>query len=173
MSGQSREELLLENILGASNEVIPQSRVEVLLKQIADSGGGGGSVTVDSALSSSSENPVQNKAIYSAFAQAEVALQGKADKPHNFSNTGSSAAIIAADNTIYTYGELTSLTITDSAQNISYAVVFTSGTTATTLTVPSGYKAPNGDLTPEANKTYELNVCNGRAVLVAFEAVSA
>lgn len=77
----------------------------------------------------------------------------------------------AQDNRIYSCGELSSLTITDSGQNISFTVVFTSGATATTLTVPSGYMA-SGDLTPAANKTYELNVFNGRAVLGAFEAVS-
>lgn len=32
-----------------------------------DGGGGGGSVTVDASLSSTSENPVQNKAIYAAI----------------------------------------------------------------------------------------------------------
>ena len=67
---------------------------------------------------------------------------------------------------------MTAITIMDSAQNISFTVDFTSGSTATVLTVPSGYKAPGGDLTPEASKTYELNVRNGKAVLTAFEAVS-
>ena len=86
--------------------------------------------------------------------------------------TGATPTIAAADNHIYSCGELTSLTITDSSQNISYTIDFTSGTTPTTITVPSGYKAPGGDLTPEASKTYELNVRNGKAVLTAFEAVS-
>lgn len=86
--------------------------------------------------------------------------------------SGATPTITAADNMIYTCGELTSLTITDSAQDISFTVDFTSGATATTLSVPDGYKAPGGDLTPEANKTYELNVRNGKAVLTAFEAVS-
>lgn len=169
MPNESRVEMLLGNILGETNEVIPQSRVEILLQQIAESGGGG---TVDSALNEDSTNPVQNKAIYAALSQAEIALQNKADKPTKHSASGATASITAEDNAIYTYGELTSLTITDSAQNISFCVDFTSGSTATVLTVPSGYKAPGGDLTPEAGKTYELNVRNGKAVLTAFEAVS-
>ena len=82
------------------------------------------------------------------------------------------AEIAASDNTISKCGELTSLTISDSAQNISFTVDFTSGSTATVLTVPTGYMAPGGDLTPEANTTYELNVRDGKAVLTAFEAVS-
>lgn len=78
----------------------------------------------------------------------------------------------AGDNRIYKCEEIPALTIVDSAQNISFTVDFTSGSTATVLTVPSGYKAPGGDLTPEAGKAYELNVRNGKAVLTAFEAVS-
>ena len=78
----------------------------------------------------------------------------------------------AGDNRVYKCEEIPALTIVDSAQNISFTVDFTSGSTATVLSVPSGYKAPGGDLTPEANKVYELNVRNGKAVLTAFEAVS-
>ena len=87
--------------------------------------------------------------------------------------SGATPEITAANNTIYSCGEITSLTITDSAQNISFKVDFTSGSTATVINTPSGYKAPGGDLTAEANKEYELDVRNGKAVLTAFEAVSA
>ena len=87
--------------------------------------------------------------------------------------TGSTPEITAEDNHVYSCGEITSLTITDSAQNISFKVDFTSGSTATVINAPSGYKAPGGDLTAEANKEYELDVRNGKAVLTAFEAVSA
>lgn len=87
--------------------------------------------------------------------------------------SGTSVTINAADNMVYTCGELSALEIIDSNQNISFTVDFTSGSTATVLTVPSGYKAPGGDLTAEANKEYELDVRNGKAVLTAFEAVSA
>ena len=87
--------------------------------------------------------------------------------------TGTEATITAEDNHVYSCGEITSLTITDSAQNISFKVDFTSGSTATVINTPSGYKAPGGDLTAEANKEYELDVRNGKAVLTAFEAVSA
>lgn len=165
MSGQSREELLLENILGASNEVIPQSRVEILLKEIAESGGGGG----DSSAVKYTEQSLTD----AQKAQARTNIgAGTANNPTVTAVSGATPTIAAADNTIYSCGELTSLTITDSAQDISFTVDFASGATATTLTVPSGYKAPGGDLTPEANKTYELNVRNGKAVLTAFEAVS-
>ena len=102
----------------------------------------------------------------------QVLGTGDANNPTVSTVSGSTVNITALNNMIYSCGELTSLTITDSVQNISFTVDFTSGTTPTTITVPSGYKAPGGSLTAEANKTYELNVRNGKAVLTAFEAVS-
>ena len=98
---------------------------------------------------------------------------GDADVPARETVSGSTASITAEDNHVYSCGEITSLTITDSAQNISFKVDFVSGSTATVINTPSGYKAPGGDLTAEANKEYELDVRNGKAVLTAFEAVSA
>ena len=98
---------------------------------------------------------------------------GDAFKPTDVQVSGSTPTITAEDNHVYSCGEITSLTITDSAQNISFKVDFTSGSTATVINAPSGYKAPGGDLTAEANKEYELDVRNGKAVLTAFEAVSA
>lgn len=38
--------------------------------------GGGGTVTVDASLSSTSENPVQNKAVYAAIQEINTALSG-------------------------------------------------------------------------------------------------
>ena len=98
---------------------------------------------------------------------------GDVDVPARETVSGSTVSIAAEDNHVYSCGEITSLTITDSAQNISFKVDFTSGSTATVINTPSGYKAPGGDLTAEANKEYELDVRNGKAVLTAFEAVSA
>ena len=231
MPNESRVEMLLGNILVETNEVIPQSRVEILLQQIAESGGGGGesyavkyisqslsdiqkaqartnigaasiadigtvftikgSVATESALPSSG-NAVGDvyyvEAVSAGFVWIEttahptgyweelgetIDLSAYQLAPTQEAVTGTAPTITAADNTIYSCGEVSSLTISDSAQNISFVVEFTSGSTATTLTVPSGYKAPGGDLTPEASKTYELNVRNGKAVLTAFEAVNA
>ena len=41
-----------------------------------EGGGGGGTVTVDASLSSTSTNPVQNKAIYAAIQDINTALTG-------------------------------------------------------------------------------------------------
>lgn len=66
---QSRNEAILQNMLGADNELLPpESRIEELLLELLEylkDGGGGSKITVDSELSTTSTNPVQNKVIAS------------------------------------------------------------------------------------------------------------
>lgn len=69
---RDREEKLLAAIADGTAEELPtpRNRKEKLLKEIYDNGGGGGggtSVTVDSKLSTTSKNPVQNKVITQAL----------------------------------------------------------------------------------------------------------
>lgn len=69
---RDREEKLLAAIADGTTEELPtpRNRKEKLLKEIYDKGGGGGggtSVTVDSKLSTTSKNPVQNKVITQAL----------------------------------------------------------------------------------------------------------
>lgn len=137
-----------------------------LEKVIAENSGGGGSVTVDDAISNSSENPVQNKVISAALAlKADTtALNNKADKPTVTTISGSTATIAAADNTIYECGELTSLTINNPPATGAYSIVFTSGATATTTTIPATILGLE-DFAAEANTIYEINVLDNRAVV--------
>lgn len=65
---------LEKSIAGA---VDPVTHLEKVIEQYG--GGGGGSVTVDAALSASSENPVQNKAIASALNGKVSVAQGTAN----------------------------------------------------------------------------------------------
>lgn len=62
---QSRNEAILQNILGADNELLPpESRIETLLQMLlAELQGGSSEVVVDDDLSKTSTNPVQNKII--------------------------------------------------------------------------------------------------------------
>lgn len=120
-------------------------------------GGGGGSVTVDAALSASSENPVQNKAI-------AAALENKADKETTVTVSGTTPTIEPQANTIYTCGELTSLTITNPPATGAYSIVFTSGATATVTTFPASILGLE-DFAAEANTIYEINVLDNRAVI--------
>ena len=74
-------------------------------------------------------------------------------------------------NTIYNCGELTSLTISNPPATGSYSIVFTSGSTATTTTIPATILGLE-DFAAEANTIYEINVLNNRAVVGSW-AVSA
>lgn len=74
----TREEHFMARAAGASAlELEPITREEHFLAAIAS--GGGGSVTVDAALSASSENPVQNKAIAEALTGKVSVAQGAAN----------------------------------------------------------------------------------------------
>lgn len=73
-----------------------------------------------------------------------------------------------ADNTIYTFtGALTSLTLTQATGAREYLVIFTTGSTAPTVTFPSGVVFPD-TLTIEANKRYEVSVRDGYAVAMSW-----
>lgn len=118
-------------------------KVKILTEQVVTSGGGGGgSVTVDDEMSSTSENPVQNKVIYSA-------LQGKADTsdmPLIGTYTESGATVVGTSVTIsLTYAQITAaiaagrpVFLTNSTKSHYFACVGThavNGTTSHVFTV--------------------------------------
>lgn len=73
METSRTEEILKATINGTSYDELPQSRIEALLlelKEVIEQGGG--SITVDDELSTTSTNPVQNKVV-------TTALNSKAD----------------------------------------------------------------------------------------------
>ena len=121
----------------------------------------GHSTTVDSALSDTSENPVQNKVI-------KTALDGKEPLHNTTTVSGATPTITGVENTRYICGECSTLTITAPASGC-IDVVFESGSTPTVLTVSSAktgvtaIKWANGfDPTAlEANTTYEINILDG------------
>lgn len=76
--------------------------------------------------------------------------------------SGTSASIDAEINTMYLCGTMAALTIDTFPPTGIFSVVFTSGSTATTLTVPNTLHMPDG-FTVEANKRYEINVLDGYA----------
>ena len=168
----TRVENFLARIAGDPGTVLtPITRIEKFLQRIIDTGGGGGgSVTVDSQLSLESENPVQNKIITAALndkAGADAttqALSGKEDKPTETTVSGATPSIEPAANTIYKCGTLTSLTITSPPATGAWSVVFTSGSTATTTTIPSTILGLES-FAAETNTIYEINVLDNRAVV--------
>ena len=154
---ESRNEAILQNMLGADNELVaPQSRIEYLLQEILEQGGTGGEVTpasvatAISGMSSAQKESSRESLDVSAIPTVETV-------------TGTTASIEAAANTIYECGELTSLTITSFPATGEFTIKFDSGATPTTFTEPTGMIMPD-NFSIEANKHYEINVSNGYAV---------
>lgn len=83
--------------------------------------------------------------------------------------SGTTPTIVAKSGIRYVCGEVATLDFTPSQTGIC-DVVFTSGATATVLTVPSTIKWANGfDPTAlDANTTYELNIMDGLGVACAW-----
>lgn len=78
--------------------------------------------------------------------------------------SGTTPTITPVANTVYKCGELTSLTVFSPPATGSYSIVFTSGSTATTTTIPSSILGLE-DFSAEANTIYEINVLDNRAVV--------
>lgn len=85
-------------------------------------------------------------------------------KPTEVNETGSAVSITPLDNHDYQCGELASLTITNPPATGTYSIVFTSGATATTTTIPSTILGLD-NFAPAANTLYEINVLDNRAVV--------
>lgn len=165
----TRKENFLARAAGNEGLVLePITREERFLQEIIDSGGGGGSITVDSTLSISSTNPVQNKVVTYAFNSAAELLAAKADKMEFVAIFSATPTITAQDNKFYICdGTQTSLTVPkidavlpgpgQTFEPPSFIVRFNSGATPTVLTITDQIEMPDG-FEVEANKTYEINV---------------
>lgn len=227
---QSRNEAILQNMLGAENVLPePQSRIEELLQEILEQGGGkvtpaallaaaallteeqqeqmredigalgagdlGTVFTFKGSVATVADLPSTGNTVGDVwFVESELAnfvwledelnptgfwdefgqpidLSGYQLKPISNTPAGASVTISPVDNNIYKCGELTSLTISNPPAIGSYSVVFTSGSTATTTTIPSTILGLE-DFAAEANTIYEINVLDNRAVVGSW-AVSA
>lgn len=84
--------------------------------------------------------------------------------------SGTDPVITAEGNTRYICGEVTTLSFTPPATGIC-EVLFTSGSTATVLTVPNTVRWANGfDPTAlETDMTYELNILGGIGIAISVE----
>lgn len=80
--------------------------------------------------------------------------------------TSSDTSQTLAANTFYVWPTMTTLTVTCPTTGGPYAFRFTSGSTATTLTM-SGITMPD-DFTVEANKVYEINVYQGYGLAASW-----
>jgi hypothetical protein len=128
-------------------------------------GSGGTSITVDTALSATSNNPVANKAVTNA-------LNDKADKTElgiDIVNT-SQSTITMQSGKYYVFGEMASINVTCEATASGKAFIcgfeFSSGSTPTSLTLNKCTLTSDSD-DVVANKTYEVNILNGSAIVRA------
>lgn len=106
-------------------------------------------------------------AVQASLGKADTALQnhqdisGKENITAVVSKTSADTSQTLAADTFYVWPEMSALTITCPATGM-YAFRFTSGSTATTLTM-TGITMPDG-FTVEADKVYEINIYNGYGV---------
>lgn len=126
---------------------------------------GGASITVDSALSATSNNPVANKAVANA-------LNAKAEKSElgiDIVNT-SQSTITMQTGKYYVFGEMASINVTCEATPSGKAFIcgfeFSSGSTPTSLTLNKCTLTSDSD-DVVANKKYEVNILNGSAIVRA------
>lgn len=126
---------------------------------------GGTSITVDSTLSATSNNPAANKAVTNA-------LNAKADKTElgiDIVNT-SQSTITMQTGKYYIFGEMTSINVTCEATTSGKAFIcgfeFSSGSTPTSLTLNKCTLTSDSD-DVVANKKYEVNILNGSAIVRA------
>ena len=97
-------------------------------------------------------------------AQLQTALAAKQDKAASVTVTGTAADITPAVNTVYRCGTLTALTVSNPPAAGAFAIVFTSGATATTTTVPATVLGLE-DFAAKPNTVYEIDVLDNRAVV--------
>lgn len=124
---------------------------------------GGTSITVDSALSATSNNAIANKAVTNA-------LNAKADKTElgiDIVNT-SQSTIIMQTGKYYVFDEMASINVTCEATPSGKAFIcgfeFSSGSTPTSLTLNKCTLTSDSD-DVVANKKYEVNILNGSAIV--------
>lgn len=83
--------------------------------------------------------------------------------PVEIALTGSTPTFTAQDNSIYTGGILTSLTLDDYPASGEFTIVFESGSTPTTTSFPASILGLE-TFAAEADTLYEINIKDGRAV---------
>lgn len=159
----TRHETFLAAAAQGDSSLTPITREEVFLNEIADAvSQGGGSADVTAAAVTTAIGNM------TATQKTNTRTNLVVDKSATVETiSGTTATIAASANTIYNCGELTALTISSVPASGAFTVIFTSGSTATVFTEPSGMTMPDG-FSVEANKRYEINVSDGYAVVASW-----
>lgn len=115
---------------------------------------------IDNVPTSGSDNPVKSGGVYTA-------LTSKADKTAIMNHGTSDTTYSVTPNIMHIWGTVPSLAITlgtptDATIVNEYMIQFESGSTATTLSLPSSVEWAEscGSLSVETNKTYQISIVN-------------
>ena len=182
----SRVELGLRKILGEQVEVPePMSRVEKLLKQIAEQGlsGGGGTGTPGRGIQKIEKTSTQglvdtytvtytdNSTSTFTVTNGRDGEDGEDAVVSQINHGTSDTTFELPPNQYHTWGEVTSLTLTldaeTSGQANGYWFSFDSGDTATTLSLPQTVKT---DIVVEPNMHYECSIVGNYMTFEEWEA---
>lgn len=101
-----------------------------------------------------------------ALTQQKNAISQKEDKTTYTTLSGTTVTQTGEDHVMYLCGELATLSFTAPQTGIT-AIRFSSGTTATVVTL-TGVTMPDDWEGAEANKTYEINVLDGKGVYASW-----
>lgn len=108
-------------------------------------------------------------------ATEKAAWNGKADKTPIVNHTASETTVSIEPNVFHIWPEMSSLNITlatptDATIVNEYMIEFTSGSTATTLSLPATvtWAEAGGDISVEANKTYQISIVNNIGLWTAI-----
>lgn len=111
------------------------------------------------------------------WGKISTALGLKADKIQEVNHGTSDTTFTLTPNVMHIWGTVTSLNLTlatpgDSNVVNLYSFQFTSGSTPTNLTLPSGVQWPkDNELTVEADTVYEINIRDNKATWSGWEVV--
>ena len=116
-------------------------------------------------------NKVSDQAVYDAMVAADLVNENELyliadDYPQIKNMTASDTTVALEENYFYIWPEMSTLTITCPAVGGPFGFRFTSGATATTLSL-SGITMPD-DFTVEANMVYEINVYEGYGLAITW-----
>ena len=81
--------------------------------------------------------------------------------------SGPDAVITPEDNTIYQCGEVSSITLTNHIAEGCYVIIFTSGNTAATSSVPASIVGLE-QFAPKPDTRYEISISDGYAVFCSW-----
>jgi hypothetical protein len=154
----SNEEYYFVSINGNVEKIYDDNLINII-------SGSGGDVTAEAVASAIGD-------MTSAQAAQARSDLGAASAETTVTVTDTAATVQPEANHIYNCGELVSLTISNPPATGAWSVVFTSGATATTTTIPSTILGLE-NFAAEANTLYEVNVMDNRAVVGSWEVASA